>query len=339
MKIYPFFIPHEGCPHTCRFCCQRAVSGQTQAPSPRQVAERLQDMLPSRGDGEVAFYGGSFTLLESALQRQYLGQVVPFIKAGRVSGVRISTRPDAIATETVENLVDGGVQTVELGCQSFCPEVLAASGRGHAPADTEKAVRVLRSRSLRIGLQLMPGLPLGSRAEALRSLRWALGLEPDFMRIYPTVVVRNTLLEDDYRRGCYKPLDLEAAVSICAEMLWNCHRAQVPVIRLGLQATDGLERSGAIVAGPYHPAFGALVRSRIWRRALWSVLPRTRSGEVRVHPADLSDALGHRRDNLTFFYSRGSRPAFRSDETLPRNHFSLDHQTYLVHENAAFDPL
>ncbi len=339
MKIYPFFIPHGGCPHSCRFCCQKTVSGQVQAPSPRQIAEGLDEMLPSQGDGEVAFYGGSFTLLEPALQQQYLRQVAPYISAGRVSGVRVSTRPDAVDGETAGNLVDGGVKTVELGCQSFCPDVLAACGRGHAPTDIEEAVQALRFRSLGVGLQLMPGLPQGGRKEALYSLRRALSLEPDFIRIYPTVVLRNTLLEADYYRGDYKPLGLEEAVAICAEMLWHCHRAQVPVIRLGLQATEALERNGAVVAGPYHPAFGALVRSRIWRQALSSMVALARCSEVRVHPADLSDVLGHRRDNLAYFYSRGSKPSFRSDEKIFRNHFRVGRRTFQVHEVAVFDPL
>lgn len=161
MKVYPFFIPHEGCPHRCRFCQQQRVSGHSKAPSPEQVTAELNLQLPEQGSGEVAFYGGSFTLLDPALQTDYLQQVGPFIANGQVSGVRVSTRPDAIGEEQLNLLQQGGVTTVELGCQSFSAEVLEAVGRGHSPQAVGRAVELLRSKSFHVGLQLMPGLPGG----------------------------------------------------------------------------------------------------------------------------------------------------------------------------------
>ncbi len=339
MKVYPFFIPHAGCPHHCRFCQQQWLSGHSAAPSPEQVAGELPLLLPEQGDGEVAFYGGSFTLLEPALQRDYLQRVRPFIARGQVSGIRISTRPDAIGEEQVTRLQQGGVTTVELGCQSFSAEVLAAVGRGHGPQSAGRAVALLRSRSLQVGLQLMPGLPGGGPREALQSLRHALDLEPDFLRIYPTVVLRGTVLEDDFQQGRYRPLALDEAVELCAEMLWHCREAGVPVIRLGLQATAALVPDQALVAGPYHPAFGALVRARLWRRALATVLAGQAGAEVRVHPADLSDALGQRRGNRHYFEERGRRLALRCDGGMARDHFAVDGRTYALQAAAVFQPI
>ncbi len=339
MKVYPFFIPHEGCPHLCRFCQQQSLSGHSKAPSPEQVAKELSVLLPDRGDGEVAFYGGSFTLLEPALQVDYLQQVRSFIAKGQVSGVRVSTRPDAIGEDQVTLLRQGGVATVELGCQSFFAEVLEASGRGHGPQSVGRAVALLRSRSMQIGLQLMPGLPGAAPWEALQSLRQALDLRPDFLRIYPTVVLRGTLLADDFHQGRYRPLALDEAVELCAEMLWHCREAGVPVIRLGLQATAALVPGQALVAGPYHPAFGALVRSCLWRRALATVLAGQAAVEVRVHPADLSDVLGQRRDNRNYFEERGQRLLLRCDAGMARDHFEVDGRTYALQAIAAFPPI
>jgi histone acetyltransferase (RNA polymerase elongator complex component) len=339
MKVYPFFIPHEGCPHLCRFCQQQSLSGHSKVPSPEEVAKELSVLLPDRGDGEVAFYGGSFTLLEPALQVDYLQQVRPFIAKGQVSGARVSTRPNAIGEDQVALLRQGGVTTVELGCQSFFDEVLEASGRGHGSQAAGQAVALLRSRSLQVGLQLMPGLPGAAPREALQSLRQALNLEPDFLRIYPTVVLRGTLLEDDFNQGRYRPLALDEAVELCAEMLWHCREACVPVIRLGLQSTAALVPDGALVAGPYHPAFGALVRSRLWRRALAMVLPEKARAEVRVHPADLSDALGQRRDNWNYFEERDRRLTLRCDASMARDHFGVDGRTYALQAAAAFPPI
>lgn len=339
MKVYPFFIPHEGCPHRCRFCQQQKVSGHFKAPSPEQVAAELNLVLPAQGTGEVAFYGGSFTLLEQALQLAYLQQVGPFIAKGQVSGVRISTRPDAIGEKQLNLLQQGGVTTVELGCQSFSDEVLKTVERGHSPQAVGRAVSLLRSRSFHVGLQLMPGLPGGDTREALQSLGQALDLEPDFLRIYPAVVLRDTVLEDDFLQGRYRPLDLDTAVELCAEMLWHCREVGVPVIRLGLQATALLVPGQALVAGPFHPAFGALVRSRLWRRALATVLVGQGAFEVRVHPADLSDALDQRRGNLEYFKKRGQHLALRSDTGMARDHFGVNGRTHALQAAISFPPI
>ncbi|ABA88650.1 radical SAM domain iron-sulfur cluster-binding oxidoreductase [Syntrophotalea carbinolica DSM 2380] len=304
MTVYPFFIPHQGCKHRCVFCEQHRISGVVSAPAPAQVSQQLDSMLPLCGDGEVAFYGGSFTLLDASLQLEYLRCVSPYIAAGRVSGVRISTRPDACGFDVVARLAALGVTTVELGCQSFSARVLEKAARGHGPQAARDAVGLLRDAGIRIGLQLMPGLPGGSLEEARYSLACALDLRPDFLRIYPTVVIAGTDLEILWRQGEYIPWTLEEAVELCAELMWHCHRVGMPVIRIGLQASVELDTGDAVVAGPYHPAFGQLVRSRIWRRALESVASQTGERQVDVAFADLSDALGHRRSNIDYLKRR-----------------------------------
>lgn len=338
MKVYPFFIPHVGCPHRCRFCQQQKVSGHSSAPSPERVAKELDLLLPEKGSGEVAFYGGTFTLLEPGLQVDYLQQVKPFVANGRVSGVRISTRPDAINDEQLILLQQGGVTTVELGCQSFSAEVLETVGRGHGPHVVSGAVELLRSRSFQVGLQLMPGLPGADAREALQSLHRALELDPDFMRIYPAVVLRDTALEEDYLQGRYRPMELDAAVELCAEMLWHCREAAVPVIRLGLQATASLVPDQALVAGPFHPAFGALVKSRLWRRALASALVGQGVFELRVHPSDLSDVLDQRRGNLEYFKTRGKDLILQSDTGMAREHFGVNGQIHTLQTAVRFPP-
>lgn len=298
MRLYPFFIPHAGCPHRCIFCSQRQPGGGDEQPTVEAVSAALEQMLPSRGDGEVAYYGGTFTLLQPGLQRGYLEAVAPFVRSGRVAGIRVSTRPDALPPMAAEGLAALGVTTVELGCQSFSPEVLRLAGRGHDERVAANAVGRLRRSGLSVGLQLMPGLPGSDRSEAMASLASALALGPDFLRIYPAVVLCNTGLAQWYHQGGYHPLALDEAVDWCAEMLWRCRRAGVPVIRLGLQATPELDGGEAWLAGPYHPAFGQLVRSRLWLRALTCAVTLTGARQAAVHPSELADAIGHRRGNL-----------------------------------------
>ncbi len=323
MRIYPFFLRHAGCPHRCVFCRQERSDGALYPPEPGEVASALKSMLLAGGSaGEVAFYGGSFTLLPPRLQERYLRAVAPFRQAGEISGIRVSTRPDGLGAEAVEGLKRWGVTTVEVGCQSFDPEVLALSGRGHGPREAAGAVGRLRGAGMGVGLQLMPGLPGGDGTEALASLDLALSLHPDFLRIYPTVVLRDSALERIWLEGGYRPWSLEEAVATTAEMLRRCRRASVPVIRLGLQGTPGLDEGRSVSAGPYHPAFGQLVAGRLW---LSAVLERAAPGDrgALVHPHDLSDALGHRRCNLAALKERLGDFSLKADSGLPRGSFRL----------------
>lgn len=275
-------------------------------------------MLGAGGsDGEVAFYGGSFTLLDRGLQTAFLEAVQPFLERGRISGIRLSTRPDALDAESVAFLVRYGVTTVEIGCQSFDAGVLDRSGRGHDRHVAAGAVRRLQEVGLMVGLQLMPGLPGADREEALASLDKAIALGADFLRIYPTVVFEGTVLAELYLRGDYRPWTLDEAVAVCAEMWRRCSREGMPVIRMGLQNSPELAKGQTIMAGPWHPAFGQLVRSRSWLDRLKAVVGRS-GGCLEVHPADMSDVLGHKRENMTTLQRETGSLVIRSSADIPR---------------------
>lgn len=336
MRIFPFFLQQAGCPHRCVYCRQQATSSGDGIPHPDAVAAELDHRLPSKGGGEVAFYGGTFTLLPAPLQSAFLDAVSPFVRQGRVAGVRISTRPDAVCRAVALRLADSGVTTVELGCQSFDAAVLARSLRGHGPKAAALAVSALREAGLSVGLQLMPGLPGGDREEAVRSLEAALALAPDFIRLYPTVVPYGTLLAEWCRTGRYRPLPLEEAVDWCAELLWRCRRNGTPVVRMGLQSTTALDSGDALLAGPYHPAFGQLVRSRLWWRALnrWARLTGERRVEVTF--SDLSDAHGHRRSNLDRLCRGYGHFSIIPRSHLPRESLSLGSRRFTLQELCAY---
>ncbi len=335
MRLYPFFIPHAGCPHRCSFCQQQETSGQQEVFPPERVAAELSAMLAVGAGGQVAFYGGTFSALPGSLQDKYLEAVSPFLCSGQVSGVRISTRPDALADRQIDRLKQRGVATVEVGVQSFCDSVLENVNRGHGSAIVAPAVSRLRSAGLEVGIQLMPGLPGGSRREALASLRRALELKPDFLRIYPAVVLRGTPLADRYRAGEYRPFSLEEAVDCCAEMSWICRQAEVPIIRLGLQATPALDADGGVLAGPYHPAFGQLVRSRIWRRAL-DRAATTGADVAHVHPADAADAIGHRRDNMLYLNKKHAHFELKPSPGTQRGTLVFGGTSHVALDLAAF---
>lgn len=286
----------------------------------------LEQLLPDDGIDQVAFYGGSFTALPMTVQDRYLQAVHPFLLSGLVGGIRLSTRPDCIDSEGAVRLRRAGVETVELGCQSFSDEVLAASGRGCRATVHGKAVRSLRDAGLIVGIQLMPGLPGGGEGEALDSLQKALLLKPDFLRVYPTVVLAGTQLAEDWLAGRYLPMTLECAVEVCADMALLCHEASVPVLRFGLQASTELD-SGGVLSGPYHPAFGQLVQSFLWLRAMTRLMLDAAGTVVQVHPHDLSTVLGQKRCNFEQLHKQYSGFKIKSCATVMRGQLRINHIT------------
>ena len=303
--IIPFFIPHSGCPHQCVFCNQKNITGQTKPVAPLAIPQKISGYLAassSDNPAHVAFYGGSFTALPFETQRAYLNAVQPFIQTGQIAGIRLSTRPDCITNEILALLMEYHVTTIELGVQSMDDAVLARSGRGHTAADTVNAVSLIRSSDFLTGLQLMPGLPGDSVDGFMKTIDTVIELKPDFVRIYPALVIKDTPLEDLYASGRYMPLSLDDAVALCQEALEKFELAGIDVIRIGLQPTEELEKPGTIVAGPYHPAFRQLVESSIlldkMRSALRNYTGKTGGVTFQVNSKDLSAAIGQKRSNI-----------------------------------------
>jgi histone acetyltransferase (RNA polymerase elongator complex component) len=323
--IIPFFIPHAGCPHQCVFCDQKSITGKSAPPDPSSMPSAISSYLATAspdGPVQVAFYGGSFTALPVEVQKQYLGAVQPFLSTGRIAGIRLSTRPDAVTPGILSLLKQYHVSTVELGAQSMDDEVLLLSGRGHTSTDTVNAVRLLRGHAFTIGLQLMPGLPGDTSERFHATVNRVISLKPDLVRIYPALVIRDTPLAVLYRTGRYTPLSLEDAVDLCRDAIERFDAAGITVVRVGLQPTEELERPGTVLAGPWHPAFRQLVESSRFLESMRALLePGNASGPITfaVNPADLSSAIGQNRRNIHAIRDQYGRNAtIITDQALPR---------------------
>jgi len=288
--VIPVFITNEGCPHRCLFCDQGAITGEPRGPSgtvtANDVAATILQALsrprksPDR-EVQVAFYGGSFTGLVRERQKELLGAVRPFLREGRVQAIRLSTRPDYVDEETGLFLGSQGVRVVELGVQSLDPVVLSATRRGYSADRVTEAFTLLKPSGLIIGGQLMIGLPGESMAGLLASARRLAALGPEFVRLYPTLVLSGSGLAGLYREGQYLPLSLARAVVKTARVKQIFDEQGIRVIRMGLQPSASLEAS--LLAGPYHPAFGELVLSHLFfRRVRAGIAKHSRHGLVKV---------------------------------------------------------
>jgi len=313
MKHYniPIFIPHQGCPFQCVYCDQKIIASQQEAPTIREVSEIIERHLATipREDAEVeiAFFGGSFTAIDQEMQEAYLKAAASYLEDDRVTGIRLSTRPDCLDEDILQFLGRYGVRTIELGVQSLDDQVLKMSARGYQAADVFKACQLIKEHGFKLGIQLMIGLPGDDRARDLRTTELSISMAPDMVRIYPTVVIAGTWLEQAWSKGEYVPLDLNEAVAICKDMYLCLAAAGIRVIRMGLQTGEDLRREGSVVSGPFHPSFGELVQQEVFceqaRMLIGDYLRRVglqAELQIWVHPRDLSLVMGQRRRNILF---------------------------------------
>jgi histone acetyltransferase (RNA polymerase elongator complex component) len=304
--IVPIFLPHAGCPHRCVFCNQSLITGVNSRISAIQVGSTVESFLKyksaRRGIVQIAFFGGNFLGIEIDEIKGLLAEAAAFIKAGRADSIRFSTRPDTIDRARLDIIKNFPVATVELGVQSMDDGVLARTKRGHSSGDTVKAVQRLKEFDYEIGVQLMVGLPGDDPGGMLASARRVAELKPDFIRIYPTVVVAGSPLAKLYQAGRYSPLSLQDAVTRVKELYRLFNRRNIPVIRMGLQANDDLEKGSTILAGPYHPSFGHLVYSEIFldmaMSAIKSTPPKGDRVGLHVHPHSVSKMRGLKNENI-----------------------------------------
>ena len=262
--MIPFFIPHVGCPYVCTFCNQSRITGQSGIShlTPEYIQQTIKDYIGiKRNDKfwEVAFYGGSFTAIHRDLQHQLLAPASEMLKRGIIDGIRCSTRPDAVGDEAISLLQSYGVKTVELGVQSMNDGILVDAKRGHTAQEVVDAVARLKRREITVGIQLLPGLKGETWETILETAIAVVKLEPDFVRIYPVLVIENTELADQYRSGEYKPLSTEQAITYCAFLKEWFEEHNIEVIRTGLQSSEELDSGNSLIAGPYEPAMGELV--------------------------------------------------------------------------------
>lgn len=261
-KVIPIFITHMGCPNQCVFCDQRHISGSADIMTPER-ATGICDQILSRNSVsgirfECAFYGGSFTGLDRKLMEDYLK--IPF---ERGLPIRLSTRPDYISEKVLILLKQYNVHTIELGVQSMNENVLKLSKRNHTPEHTIAAVELIRKYGFELGIQTMIGLPGDSYETAMATAKSVRSLQPDLIRIYPALVLKDTELFDFYIAGTYIPMKLAEAISLGAELLDLYDKAGIRVIRLGLQSGNEISArpDSKVAAGPYHSAFRQLCES------------------------------------------------------------------------------
>lgn len=308
--IIPIFVPHLGCKNCCTFCNQRTISGEQKQVTSEDVVKTIEYYLSNFEDNnnyvEVAFFGGSFTAIDVEKQIELLEAVQPYIKDKKVDSIRLSTRPDAIDKDTLKMLKKYKVKTIELGVQSSNNYILERCKRGHTFEDVKKASKLIRLYGLKLGHQVMVGLPESNEKDDIQTAKDSIKLKPKMVRIYPVLVIKGTKLEHEYNKGEFTPLTVSKAVERSKEIIKLYNKKKIQVIRVGLQNTDTItdisSENSEVISGPYHPAFGQLVKDSLWYDKIVDKIKDINAKVVKVeieaNSKDINNIVGHKKENI-----------------------------------------
>lgn len=306
--IIPIFVPHIGCPNDCIFCNQKKIA--TDRPNIdsniiKNMISSYISTIPERNRKlEIAFFGGSFTGIDIELQRELLETAYYYKKNGYVDRIRLSTRPDYIDENRLNILKQYNVDIIELGVQSMDDEVLLNSYRGHSKFDVINASKLINDYGFILGLQMMIGLPTSNYEKELFTAKQLISLNPSIVRIYPTLVIKDTFLEKKYYKKEYIPLTLNETVTTCMDLLMLFNYYDINVIRIGLQPTENIAENKDVIAGPFHPAIRQLIEEKIYKEILKSFFEDidniSKSIQVNINKREISNFVGQSSSNLRF---------------------------------------
>lgn len=331
MKHYniPIFIPELACPFQCIYCNQKTISGIENIPQANDVIKIIENHLSTidflNSDVEIAFFGGNFTGLPIDVQEEYLSIANRFIISKKVKSIRISTRPDYIFPKNLDLLDKYGVRTIELGVQSLDDEVLKLSERGYKYKEVANACKMIKNKGFELGLQMMIGLPGDSPQKSIETANKIVELGARNTRIYPTLVIKNTKLENLFYQGYYSPLTLENAVSIVKHLILIFEKANIKIIKIGLHPSDSLIKTG-LVAGPFHYSFRQLCETEIWHDILINYFKTSESSNsisanIFVAPSSINSAVGYKTKNKITLSKILKKVRFIEDNKLKNRDF------------------
>jgi histone acetyltransferase (RNA polymerase elongator complex component) len=319
--ILPVFLPHLGCGHHCIYCNQNHITKRTgTADVEGQLATLFND---SHTFVEIALYGGNPLGMNPKDLDGLFRLFEPFVS--RISSFRLSAKPGLIDEETVNILKRRGVRTIELGIPSFNDTILSNLQRGHTSADAIDCYLFLAQHGFDVGIQVMAGLPQETFDDVEQTAFQVVRLAPSFIRIYPLIVIQDTHLYRLFKEGRFQPDEIDKAVRKSAFIYATAWKYGIKTIKMGLTENDVLKER--IAAGPFHPAFGYLVKSETFRRAVENKCHATGiSGRVllTLNHRDVPHLFGLRRSNIERLNKVSIAVNWIVDNMMIPGHFLVD---------------
>lgn len=141
-----------------------------------------------------------------------------------VVGVIIGTRPDTLPQETVGMLGRLNKEMpviVEIGAETSHDATLELINRGHSWRDVEDAVKRLHEAGISSGLHLIAGLPGETSEMTLETVRKAVALPIDSIKLHHLQILRNTRLAQLWESGklSVEQFTVEKYIDLCIKII------------------------------------------------------------------------------------------------------------------------
>jgi histone acetyltransferase (RNA polymerase elongator complex component) len=284
-------VAQEGCPHNCVFCNQHKITGEkNEIIDENYVRDTIEAYINTidRENSilEVSFFGGTFTGIPIERQNSLLKVAKEYKDKGIIDYIHMSTRPDYINKDILDNLKKYSADIIELGVQSLDDEVLLKSGRGHSVEEVYKASKLIKEYGFTLGHQIMLGLPGDTFKKNIETVEKSLEMKPDIARIYPALVIKDTPMEYMLKKQIYEPYTLDEAIDVTKILYSMYDKEGVKVIRIGLQPTEEINENKDVISGPFHPAFRELVEGKIINEAIFSYIENNLEEKLEIYIND-----------------------------------------------------
>lgn len=299
--VVPIFLPHLGCRDRCTYCHQGYITDV----SGEDIKARIDAAFIHRAAPcDVGLFGGNIFGIEPAVLEKMFSFFEPY--RDWVRAFRLSTKPVPLRDETIYLLKENKTDIIELGIPTFNDAILAGLNRAHTGQDLFDAYHRLKEEGFSVALQFMVGLPGENENDIENIIRNMVRLKPVYIRIYPLVVLKDTPLYALYRTGQFRPTAFDDVLDCACRIYANAVKNGISVANVGL--TDNELVRDMVAGGHYHPAYGFLVQSRIFIRAVEIVLKHLgypKDITIILHNADIPLLIGHKKQNIMKFSRMG----------------------------------
>jgi elongator complex protein 3 len=206
-----------------------------------QIISKL-DQEYSRGHNiskvELVIVGGTFPFMPSDYQRYFVKKCYDALngvestslqqaqKLNEVSYIRcvgftVETKPDYCKEIHIDLMLELGITRVEIGVQTLSDNVYKNINRGHDVDDVYQSFQIAKDSGYKIVAHMMPGLPGSDPQKDLFDFKKLFDdsrLKPDMLKIYPTLLLKNTGLAKLYERGLYQPYSDDVFTELLLEI-------------------------------------------------------------------------------------------------------------------------
>lgn len=235
---------------------------------------------------------GSLTGMSKNEQKDFLKK---YREENRKEKIKISIVPNLVDKEFIKMIKSFDITAVELEVQSTNGYILKKCGYEHTMEDIKRVTKMLKWKGIKVSFQVGVGLPDSTKIDEANTAKELAKLKPNLIRIYPMVVVKNTMLEEIFNRGAFEPLILNQAVERCKEMVYEFNRKKVKQISIVKQNELNKTEESEIVAGAYHEEFAQLVADSIWYDSIVDKIKKfnvkVKKVKIEVNPKDLPNIL------------------------------------------------